>query len=476
MFYVALPLNAQTVGDLQAAMAAHQYTQAVTLADRALRQNPGDARLWFARGVALSELGRTGSSLASFDHALATQPGALPVLEAAAQVAYTVHDARAGTYLDRILTIDTHNATAHAMHGVLDYERWDCGGAITHFEEAGPVLTGNLPAEMQYGDCLDRSGQTPAALALFEQLRAAQPGDGTPAYNVAALQLKAGQPAQAVATLEAMRAAGQLLDGATLNLLGAAYAEADRLPDAISAYRAAAQQLPTDTRNYLDLAALSIDHQSFDTAIQVLDAGIRLNPDSAALYAMRGAVHAQVDTDAAAADFDTAAKLQPSALYGTVGMGLLLRDQSKLPQAESLLRTRLRSAPNDPVLHYLLADVLVRQGAEPGQPRFREAETLLRRAIALQPGLAIAYGTLGQLELRAGNLPPAIAELEAGVRMDPADRLSLTQLISAYRHAGRREDAARVAGQLSKLVDEERAGADKRNRALLVIAPAAPLQ
>ncbi len=466
----SLPVLAQAPNPLQAAMEAHQYTQAAMLADRELRTNPGDARLWFARGLALGELGKTDESLRSFDHVLAHEPRAMPALEAAAQVAYGAHDPRASRYLDGILAVDPGNQTAHAMAGVLDYERHDCESAIGEFGKAGSALAGNTPAEIEWGDCLDKRGQVSAALALFTKLHEQQPGNATLSYDVASLELEAGQAAQAVSLLEAMRNAGQLLGGATPNLLAGAYAADGRLPEAIAAYREAAQQYPKDERNYIDLAALSIEHTSFDTALQVLDAGIRQNPGSAALYAMRGAAHAQVNNDAAAADFEMASRLEPSSLYGTVGLGMLLRDESKLPEAESLLRARLRSAPNDAVLNYLLADVLIRQGVEPGQARFQEAAALLTHAVAIRPDLAMAHGALGKLELRENNLPAAIAELQAGIAIDPTDRMSLTQLISAYRHAGRNADAKRVAARLAQVVDTERTDADKRNRTLLVIS------
>ena len=189
------------------------------------------------------------------------------------------------------------------------------------------------------------------------------------------------------------------------------------------------------------------------------------------MLTLRGAVEAQLGhNDAATADFEAADRLQPSKLYGAVGLGVLLRDTSKLAEAEQLVRARLRAHPGDATLNYLLADVLVREGAAPGEPRFNEARKLLLRAVALKPDLAVAYGALGKLDLKSGRTDEAIAELEKGVHCDPTDRTSLNQLVAAYRHAGRTEDAARVAAQLATAVERDRSQETERNRVHLTVA------
>ena len=453
-------LRASAGGDPHQALAEHRYADALNAANAGLKARPGDVQLLMVRSLALAGLGRSGQSLASFDQALRATHNAVPVLEAAAQEAYTARDKRAQLYLDRLLAADPRNQTAHAMAGVLAFEQDDCTSANAHFARAGDALRGNLPAQEQYGRCLLAAGDNAAAISLFEQLASEHPDSPELAFDRGVAYVEGGRFGDAVTVLEPLRS-----DPRTLNLLGAAYKGCGRLEDAIAALREAAAADPHDERNYIDLAAISIEHQSPEAAISVLNAGLAQNPASAALYALRGAVRAQLaQNDAATEDFEQADRLQPSKLYGAVGLGVLLRDTSKLVEAEQLVRARLREHPGDGTLNYLLADVLVREGAAPGEPRFEEARKLLMRAVALKPDLAVAHGELGKLDLKAGRTDEAIAELEKGVHYDPTDRTSMNQLIAAYRRAGRTEDAARVADDLGRAVERDRKEETERNR------------
>ncbi len=449
---------------------AHHYQQAIALADAGIRRQPQDLQLWFVRALAYGALGETTRSLSNFDHVLSQSPDAVPVLEAAAQVAYTAHDARARVYLARILQVAPHQPVASGMAGVLAFEGHDCPAALAYFGDAGDLVQTNGAAAMEMGSCLAQQGSLDEASRLFDQLAAATPANPTLAYDAALLHYRNKQYAQAIAALEKLRTTQSLLDGDTLNLLAAAYADSGEIQQAVNTYRAEAEANPHDLRAYIDLASLSVEHQSYQTAIDVLDAGLRSNPNAAQLYAMRGAVHAQrAENDAAAADFLKASTLAPSRLYGTVGLGTLLRDTSKLPQAERLLRGRLASSPHDGVLHYLLADVLLRMGAEPNDTRFQEAHRLLQQAVSLAPDLAPAQGELGKMDLQLGRVDQAIRELETGLHYDPTDRTSLMQLVAAYRKAGRAEDAAQTATKLAHVVDQERNEEARRNRVLLTV-------
>jgi tetratricopeptide (TPR) repeat protein len=463
--HVAGNALAQSAGSPQQLLAKHQYAEALVASSRGLASHPTDAQLSLVRCLALAGLGRTTQSLASFDQTLRLTHNDIPVLEAASQVAYGAREPRAAKYLDLLLQKDPGNEVAHAMAGVLAFERHDCPTADAHFGRAPEVLRGNIAAEVQHGECLLATGEIIPAVALFERLATEHPQRWELQYDRAVAYVQAGRFAEAITILQALQAAGETMNGDTLNLLGAALNGNGELEAAIAAYRQAAQENPHDARNYIDLATVSMEHQSPAPALEILNAGIAQNPHSAALLALRGAVRAQMgENDAATEDFEAADQLQPSKLYGAVGLGVLFRDSSKLQQAERLVRTRLRSHPSDPTLNYLLADVLVREGAAPGDAGFNEAHRLLRKAVALDPTMAVAYGELGKLDLKTGHTQEAIAELEKGVHYDPTDRTSLNQLVAAYRRVGRTEDAARVAAQLGSAVEHDRAQETERNR------------
>lgn len=156
----------------------------------------------------------------------------------------------------------------------------------------------------------------------------------------------------------------------------------------------------------------------------------------------------------------------------------MLRDDGNLEAVQAILTKKLKDQPGDPVLNYMLADILIRKGAAPGQPDFIEAQRLLTASVARKPDFAQAHAELGKLHMKAGQLPTAITQLEAAVKLEPMDRTALNQLVAAYRRSGRMEDATRIAAQLAQAVGEERAREIEKNRTHLILdnpgtAPAA---
>src|SRR5882762_4306145 len=88
---------------VQAALRAKDFSQALTLAGRALQQSPKDARLWMLQGVAFAGLGKNKESLTSFHKALSIAPDNLAALECAVQLEYQSDSAHAIPHLNRIL-------------------------------------------------------------------------------------------------------------------------------------------------------------------------------------------------------------------------------------------------------------------------------------------------------------------------------------------------------------------------------------
>lgn len=456
--------------DLRDALAGHHYAEALRLAQAKIDQNSKDPYPWFARALAQNGLGRATQSFASLDEALKLNPRYLPAAEAGAQIAYGAHDPRAARYLALILSQQPANATAHAMAGVLAFEKNDCASTIDHFEKAESMIATDANAEMQYAVCLGRVGDTAAATPRFEHLHTLKPDDRAATYNLASVYVDQKRFREAVQLLETSRTHDGPLDADSMNMLASAYAGNGQLAEAIDTYRAAIVLNPHDDREYSDLAILSMDHQSPAVALGVLEAGIRNNPKSAALYTMRGSIYAQIaKNEQAQSDFETADRLSPSQVAGTVGLGVLLRDDGNLDKAQGILETKLKTQPDNPVLNYMLADILIRNGAAPGQQEFLRAERLLNLSIARKPDFAQAHAALGKLQIKAGKLGPAIAQLELATRLDPTDRTALNQLVAAYRRSGRTEDAARVAAQLAHTVSEERAQETEKNRIHLIL-------
>ncbi|MGI8959151.1 MAG: tetratricopeptide repeat protein [Bryobacteraceae bacterium] len=432
--------------------------------DASLQRDSSNPRLWAARGVVLSELGRDHEAIDSFEKSLSISPKYVAALEGASEVAYRSRDKRTGQYLKHLIQIQPENSVAHAMMAAIEFENRNCAHAIEHFEKASAVVKANAAALSQWGECLlalERPG--PASEKLSESLKLAGP-DQRIAYHLAlALHLDSRDT-------EALRIALHLRqDAPVMGLLGAIFAAQDRTADAIVAFRRAIELEPHKVENYIDLASLCLDHQSFDVAADVVNAGIANNPESAELYTLRGAISAQTsDIERSAADFEHANRIRPDQSYGDVGLSLLLRQEDQVDEAISVVRGRIQRSPDNPTLNFLLADLLMRKPDTPAGDTRKEARQLLQKVVALKPVMAKAHATLGKLLLEADDAQGAAKELKSALDRDPNDRIALNQYTLALRRLDRRQEANRVAQKLRAVLEADRRAEVEKNRVKLV--------
>lgn len=472
MISVMCPLQGQTVdtASLLALVRSHRYQEAVTSADRLTRQDPKSADAWFYRGVAENGLANEAQALDSLQHALSLDPAMLKAAEAGAQIAYRHHDPLERSFLKQVVRLDPANATAHGMLGVLALEANDCSAALADFSLAGPLADPSLGTRVSLckAQVMANSGDLSGAQAELTVLHRDNPSDLNLTGALAEVLLRAGDSSRVVSLLAPV---GPTLPASCLNLLGSAYARLGNLPLAIETYRQAITSAPLEQDNYLDLATLGMEHQSPEVALTVLDRGLKVNPRAARLLVMRGTVYAQVGkNDLAQKDFEQSDRLQPNSTYGALGMGVLLREDGNLDEAQSVLEKKLQISPGNALLSFMLADVLVRKGASPGDPTFTRATTLLQGVLLAQPDLAPAHALLGKLLLKDAHTDQAITELETAIRLQPTDRTALNQLVSAYRRVGRTTDAARVSTTLEQSVAAERARDNEKNRIHLSVS------
>jgi tetratricopeptide (TPR) repeat protein len=461
-------LAASQGDELAGAMGAQRFGDVLRIVDARLAAQPRDVRLLTIRGIALGRLNRLPESLAAFERALAVDPNSIPALKGATEVAYRARSPKAAALVTRVLALEPQDETAHAMAAVLAVEADKCDVAIRHFERSGAALDANASALSQYGGCLLRRDRPKEAVTVFERAVRVSGDRSASQYNLAVAALQARDPARAVDAAERALALAPG-DANALSVFAAASAEAGRLQPAIDALRKAIAIAPDEERYYMDLAVLCMEHDAPDLALEVTNAGLSRLPASARLYTLRGAIHAdRAELDEATRDFEQAASLSPDALYGSVGLSLVLRQNAQLPEAITLLRSKLAQKPQDATLNYLLGDALMRSEPAAGTPVFREAEQAFRRAVKARPQFAKAHAALGKLYLRSGDAAAAAEKLAAAVRMDPGDRLALNQLVMAYRQLGRAAEAAEAAAQLKDVLDRERTEEVARNRMRLV--------
>jgi tetratricopeptide (TPR) repeat protein len=437
LFSLALLTPAQTIvptiDSVVAALRSRDYAQALRLSQELARAHPTDPRPWTLEGMALEGLGRTQEGLRAFEHALQIDPNNVAALEAAAQLEFQAGSPKALPFLERLIRLNPKDETSHAMLGALAFNRKDCATAVAHYQKSPQVLSNNVLGLRGFGACLFRLDRYSEAIPVFQRLAELQPGDAESIYDLGLVQFQAHQYADAIHTLLPLTQ-GAAENSRALNLIAAAYEANQQTPQAVSALQRAIKLAPREAENYLDLATISLDHGAFQVGVDVVNAGLHVLPDSAPLYLERGVLEVQMDHyDQANADFEKAAALNPLQNYSSVALGISLLQRNELPRSLEVVKQRLVKSPNDAVLNYLLAEIHIRMGVEPGTPAFKEAVAGAQRALRNDPKFALAADTLTELYLRSGQTALAERTARLALKSDPNDQSALYHLIVCLR-------------------------------------------
>jgi tetratricopeptide (TPR) repeat protein len=454
-FALAVAIRAQTNPDptpqsVVQALQSHDYEQALLLAQDLARAHPTDPRSWTLEGIALAGLNRSQESLQAFKHGLQIDPDNVAALEAAAQIEFQAGSPEALPFLEKLLQLNPDDQTAHAMTAALAFKRKDCASAVEHYAKSPQVVANDVPALSQYGTCLLQLNRAEEAVPVFQHMADLQPGDPNALYPLGLAQFDAHQYEDAVRTLLPLTEDGpEKQRAAALNLIAQAYEQDQQTPAAVAALQNAIALVPSDSKNYLDLATLSMDHAALDVGADVLNAGLHAVPDSAQLYLERGLLELQMEQyDAANADFRKAAALNPQQNYSSVALGISLLQENKLGESVQVVKQGLGKAPADPTLNYLLAELLFRMGAQPGTPTFEEAEAAAQRAIRSKPDFTLAEDVLTELYIRAGETDLAEATARLALQSDPNDQSALYYLIVCLRKKGDRTELPQLVQKL----------------------------
>lgn len=458
------------VAAITSALSSHDFERALELLRPALQASPRNAQLWMLQGLAYSGKGDQKPALGSYQTALKISPDYLPALEGAAQLEYEAGRPDAVPLLEHVLRLRPQDATSHAMLAVLAYKRGDCANAAKHFSASGPLLDSQPGALQEYGACLLKLKQTDKAIQVFEDLLSAHGDDPRARRSLAAVQLTAGQPQNALATLQPLLDSNA--DVSTMQLAAAVY-EANRdTPNAVKILREAIVKYPRDTGLYVDFANIAMNHQSFQAGIEMVDAGLKLQPAAAELYLARGVLYVQLaQYDKAEADFENAERLDPHQELTAAAQGMVAeeRNQSDPDQALRTVQSKLAKKPGDAFLWYLEAAILSQKAPEPGSAEFQQGMSSAKRAAALDPTLGAAHNVLAKYYLDSGQNGLAASECRLALKQNPADQTALYHLVIALRKTGDQAEIPELLKRLAKARRDATREEAERNRYKLVV-------
>lgn len=441
-----------------------QFPEALAASEQYLKLQPRDARVWTLKGIALQSLTRRPESLEALRHALVLQPEFPPALQASAQIEYETGDPAARKTLERLIAIRPDPA-AHAMLGVLAFERKDCAESASRFENASVAISGQPLARWQFATCLFQLDRFAEAEQQFVTLLADKE-DNRIRYNLGLARFAGHRYPEAIAALEPLSRRDRP-ESEAVSILAAAYEANEQTQEAVAALRRAIELYPTEERLYIDLAGLCLEHQSLPLAVEIMETGLKNNSRSARMQTVTGLVYARVgNTEKALEHYAKADKLAPRDGFGPVAQSMMLLEMGAADEAVNLLRAQRLRGRNAQV-DLALAQALLQKGVERSQ--LPEVDQLLSGVSGGNDGRV--YTLRAKLCLLRDQPEQAAQALEAGLKLNPNDRSAAYLLMTVYRRLGRSEEMRKLQVRVKDLLDTEKREDGEGGRYRLVSAP-----
>ncbi len=460
------------VPSIESLVRSKQYDQALQFTKSQLHLKPNDIRLWTLEGIIYSLKGETKDALAAFDKALRLSPTYMPALRGETQLLYESSDVRAIPLLNRILKEDPHDLTAQEMLAMLQKKKGDCRAAKEHFAISFGQM-GTHPETLEaYGYCLVQMKDFEKAVAVFEELAALLPDRVYPKYDLAVVLVTTSQNEAALKVLAPLVTDAQQ-DPDILSLAAQAYEATGDTPKAVSLLRQAIVLSPATASYYVMFSEICLAHDSFQVGIDMINAGLQRIPDDPALYISRGILYAQLaQYDKAEADFKRVEQLDSAQSISSYAGDLTDVLKNKPDEALAKVRTQLQTHPEDPLLNYLLAQLLMNQAPAVGSDAFKEAMKSALLAVKLKPDHVGAIDLLASMYMRTGQYDLAIEQCQIALKYSPSDESATYHLIISMRHTGHSDDLKPLVKRLAELHQESLRHETERKRYRLVVGPA----
>lgn len=340
-------------------------------------------------------------------------------------------------------------------------------GGFHHCRAAGGISTAagdaavqqgqatNTESELQTGIELTQNGRFKDAIPYLIAARGRVADEYAANFDLALCYVATEKFQEAIEILGSLKNGGHST-AAVNNLLAQALIGAGQPDKALEAFRAAAQETPTDEKLYVLVAEACMEHGLYDLGIQVVNTGLEHLPDSARLHYERGTFFAyENQVDQASSEYEVAEKLAPGTNVFYIAAAQNDQLQGKIQDAIRVARRGIQSGDDHYILLTIFGDAVARAGVGPGQPLFAEAQQALEKSIAERPAYEASQLALGELLLTAGRIDEAMNHLARARELAPTDPAVYSHLAMAYRRAGSTGQEQEMLAILAKINQQQ---------------------
>jgi tetratricopeptide (TPR) repeat protein len=230
--------------------------------------------------------------------------------------------------------------------------------------------------------------------------------------------------------------------------------------EAVREYQRAAELNPSES-NLFDWGAELLTHRAIEPAIEVFTKGNRLFPRSVRMLVGLGvAWYARGSYEQAAKRLCEASDLNPDAPDPYLFLGKMLSVGTTPPEGSVERLSRfVRLQPENALANYYYALSLWKQrkGPEDGD-LLAQVESLLEKAVHLDPKLGAAYLQLGILYSNRKEFPKAISAYQKAIEANPGLEEAHYRLAQAYLRTGEKlkgQEELQLYDQISKRTAQE---------------------
>jgi len=435
----------------------------------AVKAEPNRASVRNNYGAILMRTGRPSLAAVEFERSLKLDPDQPNALVNLAQIRFaggTTDDLRASAELfKRAFAIKPDVEIARALTAI-SLRLKDYPAASAYYQNYAAALgtesgtSAHAPAaRAELGAALSEAGLLTAAEAELTAAVSLNPSDTESVLRLARVYLAHKEIPAAGRTLEASVARGN--DPAPVYaLLADVYEQSGHLENAIPAMRLAIQREPQSEKYRFAYAVLLTNSNAPAAAVIRVEESLQLFPSSSRLWFALGFANFKLDkNEEAERALRKAIDLDPKFAPAFAYLGLLRAKTGAFSEAIPLYKSALRADPKLAVVHYLVADAMLKENADAG-----DIETYLRQSVEMDPTFTPARLSLAKLLMRAKRWTDAVSELEQVVKLDATVPEAYYQLGLAYGRLKRTADAESAMATFKRLSEAEKKREDEELR------------
>lgn len=424
------------------------------------RQNKDEL---FRSAVSLYEAGKYAEATAPLEQLVKEVPDTFEVQELLGLVyAAQSQDAKANEHLAQAVrlkpaSVEAHSnlAASYAKLGKLDL-------AQEQFLKAAELEPENYETNHNLGEIYVRRGMVAKAVPYLEKAQHINSSSYDNGYDLSLAYMVTGRLSEAAASAQQLLKTKETAE--LHNLLAQIEEKSGNFVGAVNEFQAAARMEPSEN-NIFDWAGELLLHRTLDPAVQVFEEGVKRFPSSARMTVGLGmAYYARGNYDDAVRTFLKGADLDPS---DSRCYKFLSRAYDSSPgQADEVIERLRRYAelqPNNGHAQYYYAMSLWKgKRAQDPALDLKRIESLLDRAISLDPRLAEAHLQLGNLNFDRNKFAEAIPEYRRALELNSDLADAHYRLAQSLVRTGQKDKAQEEFAVYQKLREQHLADLEKQ--------------